>query len=108
MPRALGLEAKPPAREAFGVDAAELEVGVGHGRRAAAAAVAGGTGIGAGAVRADLDPPGASEPGGRAAAGADRDHLDHRDAQRQAAALDEAGLAVDLEAARALRAPVVD
>ena len=79
------------------IDAAEHEIGVGDGRLGAAAAVAGRARLGAGAVRADRDRPQRVDPGDRAAAGADLDHLDHGDAQRQPAALHEAVDARHLE-----------
>ena len=66
----------------------------------AAAAVAGRAGLGAGAVGPDRDALQRVDAGDRAAAGADLDHLDDRDAHRQAAALQEARGAVDLERAR--------
>src|SRR5262249_39864360 len=43
-----------------------------------------------GAVRTDDDPPERVDARDRAAAGADLDHFDHRDAQRQPAALEKA------------------
>src|SRR5262249_58664809 len=46
--------------------------------------------------------------GDGAPAGADLHHLDHRDAQRQTTALEEAVLARNLEGARMLRLAVVD
>ena len=50
----------------------------------------------------------ASTPRDRAAAGADLDHVDHRDAHRDAAALGETIGSRDLEMARLLRGVVVD
>ena len=104
----LAIEREAAAGEAARVDAAQHEVGVGHRRRGAAAAVAGGPGFGAGALRPDLEALELVDRGDRAAAGADLDHLDHRDAERQAAALEEAVDAADLEAARRLRPEIVD
>ena len=77
------------------------QIGVGHGRLAAAAAVAGR----ARDRRRRCRGPTVMrfervDPRDRAAAGADLDHLDDRDAQRQAAALLEAVDARDLEGAR--------
>ena len=91
------------AGEAVGADAAEHDIGVGDGRLGAAAAVAGGPGLRAGAFRADLDARERIDCRDRAAAGADLDHLDHRDADRQAAALQEAILPRHFEGARILR-----
>ena len=96
------------AGEVLWIDRAQHDIGVGHRGMPAAAAVAGGSGLGAGALRADRDPFQGIEPGDRAAAGADLDHLDHRDAHRQARALEEAGGAVDLEQPRGVRLVVVD
>ena len=90
------------------IDLAQHDIGVGHGGMPAAAAVAGRAGLGAGALGPDRDALQRIERGDRAAAGADLDHLDHRDAHRQAAALQEAGGAVDLESARGVRLAVVD
>ena len=95
---ALGVDSRiePPAKRA-GIEPAQHAVGIGDGRPRAAAPVAGGAGLGAGAVRADLDAAQRIDARDGAAAGADLDHLDHRDAQRQAAALHEAIGARDLE-----------
>ncbi len=107
--RALGavdVERHAAARERRRIDAAEHEIGVGHGRLAAAAAVADRAGLRAGAVGPDRDASERVDPRDRAAAGADLDHLDHRNAQRQAAALEEAIDARHLEArARSAAAP---
>src|SRR2546430_9203895 len=66
-------------RSKTGVEVAEDEIGVGHGRLVAAPAVARRTGIGAGRIGADLEQPEGIDPGDRAAARPDFDHLDHRD-----------------------------
>ena len=60
----------------------EHQIGVGDGRLRAAAAVADRAGIGAGAFRPDLDQAGRVDAGDRAAAGADRVHVDHRHVDR--------------------------
>ena len=96
------------AGEVAGIDAAQHDVGIGHGGLRAAAAVARRAGLGAGAFRPDIDARQRIDRGDRAAAGADLDHLDHRDAQRQAAALQEAVLPRHLEGARMLRLAVID
>src|SRR5947208_523211 len=62
----------------------------------------------AGTQRADLQQADVVEMGNRAAAGADLDQLQGRDAHRQAAALDEAALARDLEAVGDRGLAVVD
>ena len=72
------------AEEVVGVDAAEHDVRVGDGRLGAALAVADGRGVGARALRADAQRAARVEPGDRAAAGADREDLDHRREHRPA------------------------
>ena len=96
------------AGEAVGIDAAQHHVGVRHGRPRAAQPIARRAGVGAGALGPDRDALHGVDAGQRAAARADLDHLDHRDAHRQAGALHEAVAAVDLEAARGHRLAVVD
>ena len=98
--RGRGIEAHLAAEKELRVEIAEHQIGIGHGRLVAALPVAGRARIGAGAVRPDLEQPEAVDPGDAAAAGADLDHLDHRHLDRQAAALLEAVLAVDLEICR--------
>ena len=96
------------AGKSGGVDAPQRQIGVGNGGLRAAVAVAGGAGLGAGGIGADADPAQLIDARDRAAAGADLDHLDHRNAQGQAAALGEAIGARHLEQARGLRRAVVD
>ena len=75
---------------------AKREVGVGDGRLDAAAAVAHGAGDGAGALGADGQRARVRDAGDRAAAGTDRHHVDHRQADgpaADAAVGGEAGLA---------------
>ena len=98
----------PPAGELLRVDATEHDVGIGDGRVRAAAVVARRAGFRTGAFRPHGDAPQGVERGDGAAAGADFDHLDDRDAQRDTAALQEAVDARHLEAARGLRGAVVD
>ena len=86
------------AEEEAGVEIAEHEVGVGQRRPGAAAAVAGRTRIGAGAARADAQQAAIVDLGDAAAAGADLDHVDDGDADRQAAALAELVHARDFHA----------
>ena len=64
---------------------AEHEMGVRDGRLDAAAAVADGAGQGARALRPDGERARVEDAGDRAAARADRDHVDHRQADRPAA-----------------------
>ena len=66
------------------------------------------TGLGARAPRPDLEEADLVHPGDAAAAGADLDQLDRRDADRQAAALHEALLARRLEAVGRQRLAFVD
>src|ERR1051325_4038300 len=72
------------------------------------AAVAGGSRIRAGAVRADSDALQPVDARYRAAAGADLDHLDDRDPERQAAAFLEPVDARHLEGAAGLRLEFVN
>ncbi len=107
-PRAVEVERHPAAEEVAGIEVAEHEVGVGDGRLGAAAAVADRAGIGAGRVGPDAQQAERVDARDRAAAGADLDHLDHADLDRQARALLEAVAAVDLELARGQRLAVDD
>ena len=66
-------------------DPAEHDVGVGDGDLGAALAVAERAGVGAGRLRPDLERALRGEPGDRPAAGADGDHVDHRDLRRERA-----------------------
>ena len=77
------------AEEEAGIEIAEHEVGVRQRRLGAAAAIAGGPRIGAGAARADAQEAAVVDLGDAAAAGADLDHVDGRDADGEAAALPE-------------------
>ena len=106
--RQLGLQRNGAAGERRRIDHAQCHVGVGHGRQGAAAAVAGGARLGSRTLRPHRDALQRIHLRDRAAAGADLDHLDHRDAHRQAAALQESRGAVDLEHARGMRLVVVD
>ena len=100
---AVGVELHLAAEEIVRIEPAEHHVGVGDGRLGAAAAVADRAGIGARAVRADLERADVVEPGDRAAAGADLDHVDHRQHHRMAA-----GIAADVVAGRHGRLAVAD
>ena len=66
------------AQQAVGIEPAQHQVGVGDGGFAAAAAVADRPGPRAGALRADAQHARGIDRGDRAAAGADRVHVDHR------------------------------
>ena len=101
---ALGLQPDPAAGEALGIDLAERQIGIRDRGLLAAAAVAGRARHGACAVRADRDPAHRVDPRDRAAARADLDHLDRRNPHRQAAALEVALGARDLEQPRRDRA----
>ena len=63
-------------------DPPEDELGVGDGGAGAAAAVAHGSGVRARAARPDLEATVRRAPGDRAAAGPDRDEVDHRHLDR--------------------------
>ncbi len=103
-----GVQRQPAAGKRRGIDAPEDEIGVGDGGLAAAAPVADGPRLGPGAVGADADAAQRVDARDRAAAGADLDHLDDGDAQRQAAALLETVDARHLEDAAGLRLGIVD
>ena len=73
----LGPQLEAAAGEVLGVEVAQNDGGVGHRRLGSAEAVAGRTRLGARRMRTDPQPLGGVEPGDRAAAGADRIHVDH-------------------------------
>ena len=77
-PRRHLVERHAAAQEVAAVEAAQHDVGVGHGGAVAAAAVGGRSRHGAGRARPDLEGAGLVDEGDRAAAGADRVHVDHR------------------------------
>ncbi len=98
-PRGVEVEPQVGGDRRRGRQAAEHEVGVGDRGLLAAAAVAGRAGLGARALRPDAQRPAAVDPRDRAAAGADRVDVDHRQAHRQAgdgALHGEVGLAAAL------------
>ena len=107
-PRRVPVEPHLAAEEEVGVEIAEHEVGVGHGRLGAAEAVGHGTGAGARALRPHHEPAQRVHAGDGASAGADLDHLDDRDLDREPAALLEVVAAVDLELRRDQRLAVRD
>ena len=80
-PRRLDVERDLAAEQVRG-DPAEHQVGVGDGRLGAALAVAERAGVGAGRLRPHLERALGRDPGDRAAAGPDRDDVDHRDLAR--------------------------
>src|SRR6185369_17056978 len=100
--RFLNIQLKCSAGESHRVNATQYDIGVSDGGLVAAAAVAGRARLRAGAGRADLDALHFVQARDRAAASADLDHFSHRDAHRQAAALEVAPDACDLELARLL------
>ena len=105
----LHVEGDLSARKPPWIDSPEHDVGVGDGgRRRLHASVGGGSGVGTGAVGSHRDAPHGVDPGDGAAARPDLHHLDDRNAQRNSAALAEAGFAVDLELACGLRRVVAD
>ena len=81
----LAVERHPAAEEALRVEPAEHDVRVADRRLLAAVAVAGRAGVGARAARADAEGAALVDVGDRAAAGADRVHVEHRHEQRVAA-----------------------
>jgi hypothetical protein len=90
------------------LNAAENKVGIGDRRLRATSPIRGRPGLGPRAFRPDLNARQRVDLGNRPAAGADLDHFDHGNADRQSAALHEPILAGDLEAARILRFQIVD
>ena len=109
--RALGahhIQIHLSAGKRSGIDAAEHDISVGHGRFCAASAVAHWAWIRACAVRSDDDPAESIDAGDRAAARADFDHFDHRNAQWQSAAFEKTVNARHLESTRGLRLRLVD
>ena len=97
VPSGVPVEPHLAAEEEVGVEIPQHEVGVGHGRLRAAEAVRHRPGPRPRALGADEEPAKRVDAGDRAAAGADLDHLDHRDLDREPAALLEMIAAVDLE-----------
>ena len=81
----VAVERHPAAEEALGVEPAEHDVRVADRRLLAAVPVAGRAGIGARAARADAERAALVDVRDRAAAGADRVHVEHRHEQRVAA-----------------------
>ena len=78
----VGVERDAAGEARVGGEVAEQQVGVGHRRLGAAAAVTGGPGLGAGRARADPQRAAGVAPADRAAAGADRVDVDHRQLDR--------------------------
>ena len=81
--RLLRIKPDRAARKTF-AEPPEHDIGIGVGRHRVAAAVARRPGIGAGRLRAVAQRPALVDPGERAAAGADRQHLDAGKADRVA------------------------
>ena len=94
-PGGVGIELHLAAQKIVGIEPPQHHIGVGDGGLQAAAAVADRAGIGAGALRPDLERAHVVEPGDRAAARADLDHVDHRQHHRMAA-----GVTADIVARR--------
>ena len=72
------VERHAAAQEVAAVEPAQHDIGVGDGGPRAAMAIGGRSGHGAGRARPDLEGAGLVDEGDRAAAGADRVHVDHR------------------------------
>ena len=104
----LHIELHLAAEKIIRIEITEHQIGVGHRRLRAALAIAHRAGIGARAVRPDFEQSERIDPGDAAAAGADLDHVDDRNAHRQTAALAEAIDAVDFEFVGLERLAVVD
>ena len=104
------LRGKPDrsTRELRRIDAPEHDVGVRHRRPLAAPVVAGGAGVGPRARRADVEASHFVHPRDGPPAGPDLDHLDGRNAHREAASLEVPVGASHLEGAGRLRLVSVD
>ena len=89
--RGLGVERDPAGEPRVAGQVAQQQVGVGHGRLVAAAPVTGGPRLGAGRARPDPQRAAAVAPADRAAAGADRVDVDHRQLDRAAVDLARVG-----------------
>ena len=98
-----GIELHGAAEEIVRVEPAEHHIGVGDGRLGAAAAIADRPRIGARALRSHFERADVVAPRNRAAAGADLDHVDHRQHHRMAA-----GIAADVIARRQRRLALAD
>src|SRR5262249_48898302 len=95
-------------RKIVRIEPAEDDVGVRHSGFGPAATIAGGPWFGARAPRTDIYTRKSIYRRDRAATGTDLHHLDHGNAQWQAAPFEEAILPRDLECARVLRFAIVD
>ena len=93
----IDVECHRSAGESLRCQPAQHRVGVGHRGLRAAAPIGRGARFGAGAGRAHGDPPERVQAGDRTAPGADLDHLDDRQPQREPTARQEAVLAAHLE-----------
>ena len=98
--RPIDVELHPPFQEEVVRDAPEHELRVRIRRLPAPLPVTGGAGVGARALRPAPRVAGGIEPGDRAAAGADRDDVDRREADRHAP--------LEVEGPRQLRLSVPD
>ena len=96
------------AGKEIGIQIAEQQIGVGHGRRGPAASITGRARLRAGAVRPDLEQTDLIATRDAAAAGADLDQFDRRQADRQAAAFDKALLPRRLEPVGDQRLAAID
>ena len=85
----LFIQAHAAAEEERRVQIAQKKIGVGHRRLRPAPSIARRPRVGAGASRSHLEQAQLIEPGDRAAAGANLDHVNHRRLDGQAAALFE-------------------
>ena len=98
--RSFCIECNLAAGEGFWVKPPKQQIGVGDRWVLAPPAIAGGSGFCPGAARPHGDAPERVHFCDRSAAGANLDHLHHRNFHRHAAAFHEAVRAVDLEHAR--------
>jgi hypothetical protein len=92
-----GVELEFAAEKGVGADIAEQHISIGDSRLGTAASVAGRAGNGARAVRSNLKQAEAVARGDGATAGADLDHLDRLNLEREATAAVEALVTGDLK-----------
>ena len=96
------------AQKETGIQIAQHQIGVGDGWLGATAAVTSRAWVSARRIRPHLEQAQRINTGNRAAAGADLDHLDHRDLHRQPRAFFEAVDAIHLEVMGNQRFALVD
>src|SRR3972149_3273221 len=105
---AVHVELHLAAEKIVWIEITQYEVGVGHRRLRTALPIANRSGVSAGTLRSNLEQTEGIDPRDAAAAGADLDHVDPRDAHRQAAPFAKTIYAVDFELVGLERLAVLD